>query len=39
MTAALKVFYARTSEREAMKDAVEMAVLSTVAHPNVRRRG
>lgn len=31
MTAAIKVFYARNCEREAMKDAVEMAVLSTVS--------
>jgi hypothetical protein len=35
MPAAIKVFYARQSEREAMKDAVEMAVLSSVSHPNV----
>ncbi|KAI8466889.1 MAG: hypothetical protein J3K34DRAFT_460676 [Monoraphidium minutum] len=34
-TAAIKVFYARQSEREALKDAVEMAVLSTVNHPNI----
>lgn len=26
---------ARNNEREAMQDAVEMAVLSTVQHPNV----
>ena len=32
---AIKVLYARSCEREAMKDAVEMAVLSTVRHPNV----
>lgn len=35
ITAAIKVFYARSTEREAMKDAVEMAVLSTVHHPNI----
>jgi len=35
MTAAIKVFYARQNEREAMKDAVEMAVLSTVHHQNI----
>jgi hypothetical protein len=33
ITAAIKVFYPRASEREAMKDAVEMAVLTTVQHP------
>ena len=34
-TAAIKVFYSRSCEREAMKDAVEMAVLSSVQHPNI----
>ncbi|GBF87377.1 hypothetical protein Rsub_00088 [Raphidocelis subcapitata] len=35
ITAAIKVFYARSSERDAVKDAVEMAVLSCVHHPNI----
>lgn len=35
LTAAIKVFYARSNEKEALKDAVEMAVLSTVHHPNI----
>ncbi|KAI8470351.1 MAG: hypothetical protein J3K34DRAFT_521472 [Monoraphidium minutum] len=33
--AAVKVLYARQEEREALKDAVEMAVLSMVQHPNI----
>ncbi|KAI8462305.1 MAG: kinase-like domain-containing protein [Monoraphidium minutum] len=32
---AVKVMPSRNSEREAMQDAVEMAVLSTVQHPNI----
>jgi hypothetical protein len=27
--------YARQHERQAMKDALEMAVLTTVSHPNI----
>ncbi len=33
--AAVKVMYARQHERQAMKDALEMAVLTTVSHPNI----
>eukprot|EP00882_Tetradesmus_deserticola_P006128 GHRQ01006451.1.p2 GENE.GHRQ01006451.1~~GHRQ01006451.1.p2 ORF type:complete len:393 (+),score=223.93 GHRQ01006451.1:28-1179(+) len=33
--AAIKVMYARQHERQAMKDALEMAVLTTVSHPNI----
>lgn len=33
--AAVKVMYARQQERQAMKDALEMAVLTTVSHPNI----
>jgi len=33
--AAAKVMYARQHERQAMKDALEMAVLTTVSHPNI----
>lgn len=33
--AAVKVMYARQHERQAMKDALEMAVLSTISHPNI----
>ncbi|KIZ06401.1 putative serine/threonine-protein kinase pats1 [Monoraphidium neglectum] len=32
---AVKVMHTRKNEREAMKDAVEMAVLSSVQHPNI----
>ncbi len=35
ITAAIKVMYERGTEQEAMMDAVEMAVLSTVSHPNI----
>ena len=35
MVVAAKVMPARASEREAMQDAVEMAVLSSVQHPNI----
>jgi hypothetical protein len=31
----LQVMYARQFERQAMKDALEMAVLTTVSHPNI----
>jgi ABC-type uncharacterized transport system substrate-binding protein len=31
----LQVMYARQHERQAMKDALEMAVLTTVSHPNI----
>lgn len=31
----LKVMYARQHERQAMKDALEMAVLTTVSHPHI----
>jgi len=31
----LQVMYARQHEREAMKDALEMAVLTSVRHPNI----
>jgi hypothetical protein len=30
-----QVMYARQHERQAMKDALEMAVLTTVSHPNI----
>ncbi|GLI71621.1 hypothetical protein VaNZ11_016888, partial [Volvox africanus] len=33
--AAVKVMYARQHERQAMKDALEMAVLTTVSHPHI----
>ncbi|KAI8470520.1 MAG: kinase-like domain-containing protein [Monoraphidium minutum] len=33
--AAVKITYNRSTEREAMGDAVEMAVLSSVQHPNI----
>eukprot|EP00201_Polytomella_parva_P010422 CAMPEP_0175058822 /NCGR_PEP_ID=MMETSP0052_2-20121109/12069_1 /TAXON_ID=51329 ORGANISM="Polytomella parva, Strain SAG 63-3" /NCGR_SAMPLE_ID=MMETSP0052_2 /ASSEMBLY_ACC=CAM_ASM_000194 /LENGTH=934 /DNA_ID=CAMNT_0016324261 /DNA_START=67 /DNA_END=2867 /DNA_ORIENTATION=- len=33
--AAIKVMYARQHERQAMKDALEMAVLTTVSHPHI----
>lgn len=33
--AAVKVMYARQHERQTMKDALEMAVLTTVAHPHI----
>lgn len=33
--AAIKVMYLRSDDREAMRDAVEMAVLSSVQHPNI----
>ncbi|KAI8469551.1 MAG: hypothetical protein J3K34DRAFT_279356 [Monoraphidium minutum] len=35
VTAAIKVLRSRGGEQEALKDAVEMAVLSAAAHPNV----
>ncbi len=31
--------YARQHERQAMKDALEMAVLTTVSHPNIIQVG
>jgi hypothetical protein len=31
----VQVMYARQHERQAMKDALEMAVLTTVSHPNI----
>ncbi|GBF87615.1 hypothetical protein Rsub_00326 [Raphidocelis subcapitata] len=34
-TVAVKVLYARAQQREAMKDAVEMAVLSHIRHPGI----
>jgi hypothetical protein len=34
-TAAVKVMYARQHERQAMKDALEMAVLTTLSHPHI----
>lgn len=34
-TVAVKVLYAREHQREAMKDAVEMAVLSHIRHPGI----
>lgn len=37
--AAVKVMYARQHERQAMKDALEMAVLSTISHPNIIQVG
>lgn len=33
--AAVKVMYARQHERQIMKDALEMAVLTTISHPNI----
>jgi hypothetical protein len=33
--ASAQVMYARQHERQAMKDALEMAVLTTVSHPNI----
>ncbi|PNH03437.1 putative serine/threonine-protein kinase [Tetrabaena socialis] len=33
--AAVKIMYARQHERQAMKDALEMAVLTTVSHPHI----
>lgn len=35
MRGGVQVMYARQHERQAMKDALEMAVLTTVSHPNI----
>lgn len=35
LLAVSQVMYARQHERQAMKDALEMAVLTTVSHPNI----
>jgi hypothetical protein len=37
--AAVKVMYARQHERQAMKDALEMALLTTVSHPFIIQVG